>query len=880
MNICFHHLLNSKNRIRRTTIILLSVGLFLSALRYTSVSWASSAVMEPIKACVIAKEQTLSVSTRYQIAQCLGWQENPYNTMCYGSYQPIVVETLSPADAVRLEADEVSFYREGRSTLSGNVTVQQEDRIVNANTAYVYRDGKSNQVTRIELLGQVKFIEPGRMMIARKVILNPADKSGTAESVLYRLDGQKHAAVLPAWGQASFVQRFANKDYLLQSATYTTCSPQDRAWHIEAKSIQLDDAHAKGVARNAKLVIGDVPVLYTPYLSFPTTKERKSGFLMPIKGYSNIGGFDLALPYYWNIAPNYDATIIPHLYTRRGMMMGGQFRYLTNYSSGSVNGRFLPNDRAYRTFLLDNEVAYPQLRHASTDRWAIDFNDYTRLSSNMDMRINYQQMSDDYFLQDFSSNLAILTERQLLREGQLNYLSEHWFLRGMVQSYQTLQPINQTPVGDVYQRLPQLMANGNYDDLPYNGNFTVLGEFDNFRWPNSLLPKAEGPRYYLNPVLSFPQMQPWGYVTPSLQLVQNYYDMNSKAYTLDALAQPTSVLMSNYGNYNNYGDYNYVLGTSAHHFSNTIPRYSLDSGLYFDRNIMINNHNIMQTLEPRLFYLYVPFHNQNTIPVFDSAYTIFNSDQLFRVNRFSGFDRIGDSNQVSYALTSRWLSDESGDEKASVTVGQTRYFSNRRVQLCQSNDGNCIDNPATLGFLSPFEDYSPVAARAVYHFNPYWIATSDYVWDPATHATNNGNINFHYQPGNNKIINFGYTYLVNGDITQVAYTNAQNNPLHQAAISYTWPINQKWSTLAAFSYNISKRYSMMSLAGIQYDSCCWAFRLVGGRVFQSLNSQARPEYNNNIYLQFLLKGLGTAEYSDPASTITTFIPGFVDSFHS
>jgi len=850
-----------------------TITVILAAMRYSSVSWATEINIESVQACVIANEE-LNEVTRERIAQCLGWENNLENTLCYGNYQPITVEPLATADEIRIDADNVSFYRAERSTLSGNVRVQQTDRVVNAQTAYIYRDAQSNQVTNIELLGNVRYLEPGRLMIARKVTINAQDKSGKAEDVLYRFNMQRHAAILPSWGQARFIERFANKDYLLSKATYTTCAPQDNAWHIEAEKITLDNAHSVGVARDAKLLIGKVPVLYAPYLSFPTSKERKSGFLIPTKGYSNVGGFDFSLPYYWNMAPNYDAVLTPHLYTRRGVMMGGQFRYLTQRSAGSLGARFLPNDHAYKKFIHTYESEYPQLHNASTDRWAFDVNDVTQLAPNLNFQVNYQQMSDDYFLQDFSTNLAILTERQLLREGRLSYTTDHWLMQGMVQSYQTLQPVNLTPVGDVYQRLPQLLAHGNYDDLWFNGNFNVLGQLDNFRWPNSLLPKAEGPRYYLNPVLSFPQLRPGGFFTPSVELVQNYYDMNSNVFVVDANAEPTALLMAHRNNlYRGYG-------TSRTYFSNTIPRYSVDTGLYFDRDLKLANKVFTQTLEPRLYYLNVPFRNQNIIPVFDSGYTIFNTDQLFRTNRFAGFDRIGDTNQLSYALTSRWLSEETGAEKASVTVGQIRYFKERKVQLCQSNNGYCFDSPETLGDLSPTEDFSPVAGRAVYHFNPAWIVTGDYVWDPATNATNNGQINFHYQPEINRILTFGYTYLVNGDITQVAYTDAQNNPLHQARASFAWPFSEKWSALGAFSYNISKRYGMMSLFGVQYDNCCWATRLIGGRVFQSLDLQARPQYNNNIYLQVLLKGLGSVGNSDPASAIHAYIPGYVDSFHS
>jgi LPS-assembly protein len=853
-------------------------------------SYAREVIVEPVQACVVARNLELTDAVRAKIAQCLGWQPDSSYPPCCGYYQQLPITPLS-GNQVRIRANEVSFSREGRSQLSGNVEVQQTGRIVNAQTAYVYRDTKTNKVTQIELLGEVRYLEADRLMIARKAIINPQDKSGRIEDVLYRFNLQKRGAILPAWGRASLVERFANKDYLMCRATYTTCAPQDRAWQLEADSIAIDNAHDIGVARNAVLRIGGWPVLYTPFLSFPTSKKRKSGFLMPLVGHSNIGGFDLALPYYWNIAPNADATIMPHLYTRRGLMLEGGYRYLTENSFGIIRGRFLPHDRAYSRFLHDNEILYPELRGKSTNRWFFQAEDSTLLNPNLHFCFNFQQVSDDYFLQDFSSNLALLTERQLLRQGDVTYTTDHWWFRGMVQSYQTLHPINETPIEDIYQRLPQLQAFGAYDELPFNGNFSLLGQFDYFKWPGrhalfvskepywpedpffkpfepqlpeNILFKFNGPRYHLNPILSFPQMKPWGYFTPSLELVENYYDVHRP------FLQENS------------------------QFNRTIPRYSLDSSLYFERPTTFMNEHFVQTLEPRLYYLYVPFHNQSQIPVFDSAYMIFNTDQLFRTNRFSGFDRIGDTNHLAYALKSRWLSAETGEEIGSFTLGQIRYFANRRVQLCQSITGFCEDNPLFLGFLSPLAKYSPLATRGEYHLNPTWTMSGDYVWDPFTHATNNGRVNLYYQPGINKIISFGYTYLVNGDITRVESSHhlddlyhldhlhhlqeLQVSPLHQATFSYAWPFSAKWSTFGAYNYNLSKHYEMMSFLGVQYDNCCWALRLIGGRTFQSLDFRLQPRYNNNVYLQILLKGLGSVGNSDPASKIHTFLPGYYDSF--
>jgi LPS-assembly protein len=260
---------------------------------------------------------------------------------------------------------------------------------------------------------------------------------------------------------------------------------------------------------------------------------------------------------------------------------------------------------------------------------------------------------------------------------------------------------------------------------------------------------------------------------------------------------------------------------------------------------------------------------------------IFTANQLFRPDRFSGFDRIGDANQLAYGLTSRWLSEREGYEKWLMTVGQIRYFSERKVQLCYSANGQCQDNPLILGYVSPVAGYSPIASQMTYRLNSVLSINGDYVWDPFFNATNNGDLNLHFQPAPNRIVNVGFGYLADGNTFFVPNQPIENNSLNQATFAYAWPFTEQWSTLGAYSYNISKAYNMLAFFGIQYDSCCWAARLVGGRTFQNINPKTlQPDYNNNVYFQILLKGLGTLASSDPTDTIKTYLPEYKNIFQN
>lgn len=809
----------------------------------------ASLKVDPVKACVIGTDIPIYQLPRDTIAACLGWERDSSIPLCHGTYHlPISLEPIEDSSLIEISANKASIVTTGKSKLTGNVKVRQSERILSAETAYIFRDD-SGKITKIDLQDGVYLVEPDKFIVANKISLDSKARSGEIENVLFRFNTRWARAISPAWGWAQSLKRLPNEDYELTKVAYTTCPVDNCSWLIEADKFHFNNQNKTVEARNVTFRIHNWPVFYTPYISFSTVKERKSGFLMPLYGYSNIGGADFGFPYYWNMAPNYDSVLIPHVYTRRGLMLGGKFRYLTENSSGTMTANILPQDRAFGNFLDENRELYPRLNDFSSNRWYVLLRNKTRILDNMYLRVNFQQVSDDYYLQDFSTNLAILTQNQLLRQVDLTYNIPHWYFRGMLQSYQTLHPINQSDVSNIYERLPQLIGRGTYEDLPFGINLNLQAQFDKFRWAPGPY-KPQGLRYHATPVLYKSFNQPWGYITPKFELVENYYDLNFQA------------------------DYK--------NFNRTIPRYSVDSGLTFERQYTVGGFPVTQTLEPRLFYLNVPFHEQNNIPNFDSAYMIFTIDQLFRNNRFSGFDRISDANQLTYAFTTRWLSDYTGKEFASFSIGQIKYFQNRRVNLCYDKDGICNDNEFMLGYLSHTSKYSPIASRLAWQLNPDLVASAEYTWDPYESASNNANVNLYYKVGFNRILSFNYNYLVNGEINRVDDNVLADNSLSQATFAYAWPFfSENLSTFGVYSYNLSKRYDMITYAGLQYDNCCWAFRVLGGRTFKSLNEHSfRPEYNSNFYIQVVLKGLGTASSGDPVSVLRSYLPGYVDVFRN
>lgn len=806
----------------------------------------------------------LTPKLRADIAQWLDWQDasvckysNRYN-LCGGAYREAPLEgfsvQLSKPDDARIIADEALLHSEGQSTLTGNVLIVQPNKQMMADTAYIYRDAKA--ITQVDLFGHVVFREPGHVMYGTEGHYLPEKEQGYLNDAIYRVSLKQpqqleSSELLQAWGRAASIER-DKQIYYLQDATYTTCPPKDAAWHLKANKLKLNKETGRGEATHAFLDVHDWPVFYFPYYNFPIDDRRESGFLTPSIGYSNTSGASMGVPYYWNMAPNYDLLLTPNYYSERGMNLNTDLRYLTETSRGDLKLNGIYHDRAFEQFVQDNETETGDL---SDNRYEIYFLDKTQLDPNWSVNAQYHQVSDDYYLQNFGSTVGETTENQLLRQVDLDYHSDHWTSIAMLQHYQTLNPFNQTQVGDVYSRYPSWLLNGSYANLPGLFNVNLNQQYDNFVWTgddNSA--QALGDRFHTNPILTRPLLNPSGYIKPTIQLQETYYGLSQNP------SAPNTTLSSE--------------------LNILVPQSSIDSGVYFDRSTHFWGKDWTQTLEPRLYYLYVPYVNQTEVPNFDSGYYTFTYDQLFRPNRFSGIDRVGDANQITFAMMSRFLDADSGSEAFHWGIGQTYYAENRQVQLMQQQNSSTpyADSPLIGGYVSPTDTYSPIASQIAYYFNPVWSLIGDGAWDPNLNQTNNATVNLHYQPGVNEIVNLSYSFLVNGDQSGLTDVTTQDGNLNQAIFSYAWPLtpNHQWSTLGSWTQNISHSYPMGYSFGVQYEDCCWAVRLLSGKVYSSLDEDNNPVYNNGVYLQILLKGMGNVASSSPTTVMS--VPGYQDIF--
>ena len=455
--------------------------------------------------------------------------------------------------------------------------------------------------------------------------------------------------------------------------------------------------------------------------------------------------------------------------------------------------------------------------------------------------MNY--VNDDYYFQDFSplienNNNTIVT--QLLQQATVQFHGQHWNFTSQVQNYETLHPVNTTPTTDQYARFPQLNLGTNYPDQWLGLDIGFHSEFINFRHP--LFPNhvdttlgAVGQRYDLTPHISWPKHRSCGFFIPSLK-----WDMT--AYRL----------------------HNRKIAGTPDNIDRSVPIFSIDSGLFFDRDIKLGGGNYTQTLEPRLYYLYVPFHDQSNIPLFDTSLPLFTYDSIFRNNRFNGLDRIGDANQIGFGLTTHFIDKNTGTNKMDFSIGQIYYFHDRRVTLNGSPNAN------------DREHLSPLTAQLTYRFNSNWSVTGNIAWNYPRGFIQNDQINLQYKPDNNRIANVGYTYQPANTINP---TNNNENNINQLNTSFLWPIYHNWKAMGALNLNLNQTashgaYVETYLLGLQYDSCCWAIRLVGSHEFNHLDNNSKPIYDTTYFIQFAFKGLTSVGLNSANDVLHTNIPGF------
>ncbi|WP_108805721.1 LPS-assembly protein LptD, partial [Xanthomonas fragariae] len=606
----------------------------------------------------------------------------------------------------------------------------------------------------------------------------------------------------------------------MHRSTYTTCDPAQPIWRVRAPEIDVDNEEGFGTARNAVLQIGKVPVLYFPWFKFPIDDRRQTGLLFPQFGLSGRNGFDYLQPIYLNLAPNYDATLLPRYMSKRGLMFGTEFRYLYEGGRGEITANYLPNDK-----LRDK------------DRGSVFYSGYHNLNDHWQARSSISWVSDTRYVEDFTSRLNGMGSASSLQSTVGIYgtgetwtaglMADRWQLTDYTLDEQAL-PYNRQPrayftwekplgifEAGVYAEAVRFTHDDSYFVQPPRGGNTNEDDGDDYVRTNTRNKEyGSGARLDIKPYISMPLSGAAWFVTPTVA-------WRYTAYQLDSTLANTAPL------------------TGDRSPSRSLPIASLDAGLYFDRETSVFGTNYLNTLEPRMYYLYVPYRDQNDLPVFDTRPFTFSYGQLFRDTRYTGADRQNDANQLTLAVTSRWLRQDDGREKLSLSAGQILYFNDSLVTINNStNSAAGSEQPIAQG-------KSAWVADANYMINDRWSMGATYQWNPNSRKEDLASLRTRYLLNNDGIINLAYRYrrnLING-----------SDQLKQADFSFLYPINPTWSAVGRYYYSLLDRKPLEIIGGVQWDSCCLAVRALVRRFVRNRDG----ELDNSIQFEFVLKGLSS-----------------------
>ncbi|NIP17466.1 MAG: LPS assembly protein LptD [Xanthomonadales bacterium] len=609
----------------------------------------------------------------------------------------------------------------------------------------VYRDAQINVFAES---AKYSFLEEAGIFLDVEYSLTGASANGRAEDI--RVDAARRSH--------------------LRGLQFTTCPGGEPAWLLSASEVEFRHDEGIGIARNARLQFMDVPILYLPWMSFPINEQRKSGFLYPHASNANDNGFEIGIPYYWNIAPNQDATLTPRFFTDRGVMLTGEYRAITPRTANTLEFDYLADDD--RT---GKRRYHYQLHHA------------TFINPQWRGQVALDRVSDDQYFQDFGLSLA-QTARQFLHSiAGIDGVGRYWTFSMLADDFQVIDE-SVSEFSEPYRRLPRVAFRL---DRPFGGaGFQFMLDSEAVYFDREV--GVTGARVDLYPRLGWGLDRYWGFLRTTLGYRQTSYHLD--------LGEAA-------------GDESPQRGTEI---------FSIDAGVLLERTLQSGR---VQTLEPRVFYLYVPYEDQAALPDFDTAEFTFGFSQLFHTNRFTGADRQTDANQLTLAATTRTLDPATGRERWSLSVGQVFYFEPPRVSL--------------YGTMPEDVDTSALVAEFNWHPLDRFTGRLGVQWNWENSELDLGTLGLDYRARGGSRVGFEYRY--------------RRDRLDQFDFRFHWPINERWSTLSRLKYSLDDSDLLEALVGVEYESCCWGVRLVGRRYLRSRFGDERDA----IYLELHLKGLGS-----------------------
>lgn len=733
--------------------------------------------------------------------------------LCTGSFdippRPIVEEPLEPGESY-ITADHADLVEGRISHMEGNVEMTRDSQQSRAEIV----DYDQSRET-VDMQGNVNYWDEAVYLHSDTAFIELNKDAGTFYDVDdYRLLENRGR------GQADELYVITDKLTRGKNIDFSTCDPggsfwnlTDNVWKIWAKKLTLNHEKNRGYATHAILKIKDIPVFYTPFMTFPLNRDRKSGFLIPSYGSSQRNGVELRTPYYWNIAPNMDATITPRLLTDSGVMLMGEYRYLFERGSGIIDVEYLSGDSQFN----DQDRNFVSLIHSQ----------YFTSGANLDIR--FQNVSDKNYFEDFGSTQSITSITNLSRHAAVSYSRSNWNISARLQDYQIVDP-NLPVTSQPYKQLPSINFSAFSEQGKNKPYFNLKSQFKYFfRDDDPDLTNVNASRIVLTPSVSYPLLQNIGYyLTPKAGLRYTQYYLNENIFFDDK--SPSS----------------------------TIPFFSVNSGVFLERDFKILNTKFTHMLEPRIYYLYVPEVDQSLQPIFDTGVLDFSPNSIFQENRFSGGDRFNDANQVTASLTTRLYSNR---ELGYITIAQVFHAEDRDVFQVETD----TLSPVIVEFGTRI--IRDLEIKGQY----YWDHNRDEFTDPQKLI-----LQAQYRPKSDRVINLAYR---------------KNIDIEQLDFSFAWPFINDWNLVGRWYYDIPENQTLDTFVGIERDSCCWSLRLVGRRFLSGVDTSITvtnqgqgvvsadfdQEFQTGIFLQFELKGLAGSGLKT-VDFLTQSIPGYQSSF--
>lgn len=633
-----------------------------------------------------------------------------------------------------------------------------------------------------------------------------------------------------AHGEADRVDFIDEQRAVIHNATFTTCRRLPGPswlpdWILRAASISLDQEEDVGTAKGAVLSFKGVPLLPIPYLSFPLSDKRKSGFIPPTLGLDNVNGAEVSVPYYWNIAPNRDATFTPTLMSKRGVNLGSEFRYLEEDYAGQLRLDWMPSDQLRDRNRWGLAHVHQAMLHNS---WTERLTD-----GGMALNLNLNRVSDDNYWRDFTrAPTTSLTQRLLASDANLSWTNGYFSSSARTLKWQTLQDVT-APIIPPYDLLPQLTTR--YARNNINGlDFAVNADYTRFESTSALTGQPNAHRAYSSAQLSWPWLGPASFLTPKLQLHATQYEFDAP----------------------------FKSATSA---TRVVPTLSVDSGLVFERDARYFGRSFRQTLEPRAFYVNTPFRDQSGLPNYDSGAHDFNFATIYTDNAFVGNDRISDSDLLTLGVSTRLLDPATGAQVARFGLAQRLRFKDQNVTLPPLPDG-------TLGSAPVTDRISDILLGAAVNWDPKWAFDSTVQFNPTTKQSVRSTIGARYSAGHYRTVSAAYRY--------------QRESSEQLDIGWQWPINDlwgergqelgagrgqgagRWYSVGRLNYSMKERKLVDAVLGFEYDAGCWLGRIV-------LEQLQTSSASSNQRIMFQLEFIGLTRLGvSPLKSLKDNIPGY------